>query len=362
MKRSGSPRTTLLWLMAAVVAMLISGSSLVAAPASVYPGSTWASQTPNKVGMDSARLRAFRDYVRGRGCVIRYGYMVTAWGNQSQRGDIASCCKPWFTHFLFKAIEQGKLASVDDLVANFEPRLNALNATGFKDRGILWRNLATMTSCYGVTEAPGQAFDYSDYNMALYFDTLFLKVYQSSWSAVDNQILRPLLTTPLQCQDSPTFLAFGINDRPGRMAISVRDFARFGLLYLRKGLWKGQQLLGKGNVAMITTSPLGNTLLQTAGRPAQMIAGQRNLGGGSNQNDHFGSYSFTWWTNGVDRAGQRFWPNAPLDTYGAFGHDGIRALVVIPSLDLVVCWNDAQIEGRGMENQAIRLLAAAVVP
>jgi hypothetical protein len=91
-----------------------------------------------------------------------------------------------------------------------------------------------------------------------------------------------------------------------------------------------------------------------------MIAGQRDLGGGSNQNDHFGSYSFTWWANGVDRAGQRLWPNAPLDTYGAFGHDGIRAMIIIPSLDLVVTWNDALINGYAMENQALKLLLAAV--
>jgi len=340
--------------------LLSLATAWTAAPTPVYPGTNWSSQTPSKVGMDSAKLTTFRNYVGGRGCVVRYGYMVSTWGNQSTRADVASCCKPWFTHFLFKAIETGRLQSVDDLVDHFEPRLDALNAPGYKDRGIRWRNLATMTSCYGVAEAPGQAFDYSDYNMALYFDTLFLKVYQSSWKNVDNQVLRPLLTSPLQCQESPTFVAFGLNDRPGRLAVSVRDFARFGLLYLRQGKWQSQQLLGAGNVQMITTSPLPNSLPQTQGKPAQMIAGQRDLGGGSNQNDHFGSYSFTWWTNGVDRAGRRIWPSAPLDTYGCFGHDGIRAMIIIPSRDLVVTWNDALVNSTAMEDQAIKLLVAAV--
>ena len=38
----------------------------------------------------------------------------------------------------------------------------------------------------------------------------------------------------------------------------------------------------------------------------------------------------------------------------------MRALVVIPSLDLVVSWNDAKIKGRDMENHALKLLTAAV--
>ena len=44
-----------------------------------------------------------------------------------------------------------------------------------------------------------------------------------------------------------------------------------------------------------------------------MLPGQRSIGGKSNQTDHFGSYSFAWWTNGVDRGGKRHWPGVPND-------------------------------------------------
>src|SRR5262249_33869880 len=313
---------------AATGALLLFASALALAapPAPVYPGTTWASQSPTSVGMNTAKLKTFHDYVGGRGCVVRYGYMVDTWGSQSQRADVASCCKTWYTHFLFLAIEQGRLQSIGDLVSAFESRLTGLNLPDNKDGGMSWRNLATMTSCYGVAEQPSAVFDYSDYNMALFFDTLFLKVYQSSWATVDDQVLHPLLTTPLQCQDNPTFLAFGIKDRPGRLGVSVRDFARFGLLYLRNGQWKDEQLISAGGGTLITASPLSNEIPQSLGQPAEMIVGQRNLGGGSNQTDHLGSYSFTWWTNGVDRTGHRLWPDATLDTYGAFGHDGIEAM------------------------------------
>jgi hypothetical protein len=66
-----------------------------------------------------------------------------------------------------------------------------------------------------------------------------------------------------------------------------------------------------------------------------------------------------WWVNGVDREGRRHWPDAPLDTYGAFGHGGPRVMVVIPSLDLVMAWNDADIHSREAENQALKLLREA---
>ncbi len=73
-----------------------------------------------------------------------------------------------------------------------------------------------------------------------------------------------------------------------------------------------------------------------------------------------GSYSFLWWTNGIDREGERHWPDVPVDAYGAFGHGGQRAMVVIPSLDLIVSWNDSPIDNRAKENQALGRLVAAV--
>jgi hypothetical protein len=90
-----------------------------------------------------------------------------------------------------------------------------------------------------------------------------------------------------------------------------------------------------------------------------MLPGQRTIGGGNNQSDHLGSYSFMWWTNGVDRDDKRHWPDAPPDTYAALGHGGKRAMVVMPGLDLVVSWNDTGIDGRDMENRALGLLAGA---
>jgi CubicO group peptidase (beta-lactamase class C family) len=145
--------------------------------------------------LDARKLKALSDYSGGFGCVVRGGYMVYAWGNASKRNDVASAVKPFYTHFLQKAVEQGKLKSIDEAVSKVEPGLEALNeGLGFKDRYITWRHLCNQISCYVVRKRPGEAFDYSDYNMALFFDSLFLKVYSATWEMVDRKVLHPRLT------------------------------------------------------------------------------------------------------------------------------------------------------------------------
>lgn len=202
------------------------------------------------------------------------GIMVYTWGDVSRRKDVASAVKPLYTHFLLKAVEDGKIKSIDEPVYKVAPRLRGLNeALGYKDREITWRHLCNQISCYGVRERPGQAFDYSDWNMALLFDSLFLKVYGTSWEKVDSEVLGPGLTDLLGCQDKPTFMAFGTGNRPGRLAISPRDFARFGLLYLRKGNWNGKQLINAETAAATISTPLPISIPRTKGAKGEMIKG-----------------------------------------------------------------------------------------
>jgi CubicO group peptidase (beta-lactamase class C family) len=331
----------------------------------VFPGREWAARSPAEVGLSAEKLKAFSDFAGGFGCVIRHGYMVYSWGDPARRMDVASAAKPVYAHFLFKAVEDGRVSGLDEPVCQWEPRLKQINASlGHKDSRITWRHMANQISCYGLVEEPGAAFAYNDFQMALFFDTLFTKVYGATHTTIDSQVFHPLLTDLIGCQDDPTFLAFGEDDRPGRLAISPRDFARFGLLYLHRGRWGDRQLLSPEHAKMAVTSPLPNSIPRAGDKAAEMIPGQRTAGSRAipdNQTDHMGSYSWLWWINGVDREGLRHWPDAPTDAFGCFGHGGIRAMVVLPSLDLIVSWNDTRIEGRDKENEALRLFLDAVV-
>jgi CubicO group peptidase (beta-lactamase class C family) len=348
------------WVTLVALALCICGAAH-AGP--VYPGREWAAKTPVEVGLSGEGLTAFSESVGGFGCVVRQGYMVYSWGDPSRRMDVASAAKPVYAHLLFKAVEDGRIPDVNQPVCEWEPRLREINAgLDHKDSRITWRHMANQISCYGLVEQPGTAYAYNDWQMALLFDTLFTKVYGATYATVDSQVLHPVLTDLIGCQDDPTFLAFGADDRPGRLAISPRDFARFGLLYLRAGKWGDKQLLRPEHAKRAVTSPVPNSIPRAGNQPAEMIPGQRTIGSQQipdNQTDHMGSYSWLWWINGVDREDKRHWPDVPTGAFGCFGHGGIRAMVVLPSLDLIVSWNDTRVDGREMENQALGLLVAA---
>jgi hypothetical protein len=333
-----------------------------------FPGAHWPEASPGSQGLDEGLLRQVSEYLGGLGCIVRHGRMVHAWGDASRRGDVASAAKPWYTTLLMLAVEEGLLESADTPVARFVPELETLNPDlDHKDRAMTFAHMANQTSCYGVSERPGDAYDYNDYQMALFIDTLFLKVYGAGWDTVDRDVLGARLADAIGCEDSPTLLAFGTEDRPGRVGVSPRDFARLGWLMLNGGAWNGRRVLAPETVRILTTSPLPNSIPRTAATEAEMLDGQRSLGSWDipdDQTDHHGSYSWAWWVNGVDREGRRFWPDAPLDVFTALGHkNGQRGMAAIPSLDLVISWNDTSLGDRPGEphplNEVFRLLREA---
>ena len=83
---------------------------------------------------------------------------------------------------------------------------------------------------------------------------------------------------------------------------TARDYARFGLLYLRDGVFNGERILPEGWVKYTTT-------------PAS---------------DSKGGYGSLFWLNKA-----KYYPSAPEDMYSCNGHDG-QHIFIIPSKDLVV--------------------------
>ncbi len=328
-------------------ALIVGGGCLLLRPqrnaspseAMVYPGATWARPEPAAAGFNEQLSRAFADAVQGAGCIVHEGRMVYAWGKYDQRADVASIVKPVIIHFILKAYEEGLIPDLDAPVADRQSRLKKLNADlDHKDRHVTWRDMMTQSSCYGVSEPPGEAFDYSDIQMALLWDTLIHKVHKIDLSETTEALLKRELTVPIGCQDAP------ILTEAGRLRISARDLARIGWLYLARGTWNGRRLLESASVALVLESPHPPSLPRTEGQPADVLPKQRTMGGGYNLEDHLNSYSYCWWLNGVTDSGERVLPGAPADTFGAFGHGGRHALIVIPSRRLVVAW----VTGLGM--------------
>jgi CubicO group peptidase (beta-lactamase class C family) len=348
-------------LRAVLITFALAGSHGPAADA-VWPGSEWLERKPAAVGMSAEKLTRFAEMVGGRGCVVRHGTLVFQWGDPAKSGDVASAFKPLLSTLLMMAVQEGKPGSVDEPVAAFEPRLKSLN--GGKDAGITWRHLASQTSGYGLAEKPGAAYAYNDYALTFYYDTLMEKVFRTNGT----EVLRSRFAEPLQFQDSFTFNAFGPTDRPGRLALSCRDFARFGLLILRHGKWRDREILRESAVRQLIGSPISARTPLTAGVSAEMLPNQRTMGGGKNiTRVGPGYYSFNWWLNTTNASGERLFVDAPPDTIIASGHGGKRALVLVPGLDLVAVWNDSRINDHDrspgnpetQNNQALKWLISA---
>ncbi len=327
----------------------------------VFPGKAWETREPAAVGLDATRLAALAKLIKGNGVVVRHGYVAHTWGDPAKSQDIASAAKPFISLLMLQALQEGKIKSVDDRIAIFEPRLADLN--GGKDTAITWRHLAHQTSGYGLTERPGEAYGYNDFALALYYLTLTENVLKESGT----DAFRSRVAEPLQFEDKFSFRDPDA-DKPGRLAVSMRDLARLGVLFLHRGQWREQAILREDLVDLMLAKPLPPDFPLTTAKDAAMIPGQKSLGGGKNITQCGpGYYAFNWWLNKTDREGRKLYVALPDDAYLACGHGGSKMVWIVPSLDLVCAWRTEGIDDHdtspGSETtvcaRAARLLAEA---
>ncbi len=104
------------------------------------------------------------------------------------------------------------------------------------------------------------------------------------------------------------------------MYLSASDLARFGLLYLNRGVWDGRRLL---NASWIEQAPQPQV-------PASLPHG-----GYRADSDGRGIYGFNWWVNGIKHDGKPPWPSAPPKTFLARGFNN-NVCFVVPEWDLVL--------------------------
>jgi CubicO group peptidase (beta-lactamase class C family) len=327
-------------------------------PGPVFPGEQWQRRTPAEVGLETARLDEFRNIVGGRGCVVRDGYLAYCWGEYDRPHDVASALKPFYSYFLMQALAAGKLRNLDARVADYwqsEPAVR--QRTDHPDQRLTFRHLGFQTACLGYREAPGEAFDYNDATMGFFWDTLINKVFGVPWEEAEARVIEPLLTRPLQFEDGTPGV---LQSKTGRFRVSARDFCRFGLLFLHGGMWSERQVLRKDLAVRLVTNPLPLTIPRSTGEARDTIFPLRSIGGGGNQCDHHGGYSWMWWLNRTARDGALWFPDVPEDFYACFGHGGQEGMAVLPSQGILVSWIGKRLhQDRERGNRAFRLLVDA---
>ena len=107
---------------------------------------------------------------------------------------------------------------------------------------------------------------------------------------------------------------------------TMRDYARFGLLYLNQGIWDGEQLLPEDWVKYTTTTANGSE----------------------------GQYGAFFWLN---KSGDL--PDLPRDTYLCKGHNG-QYIVIIPSKELIVVRTGYSKSGEFDLNKLVQGILASI--
>ena len=304
-----------------------------------FPGRHWAWTTPEAAGFSAEKLAEFSRKTGGSGCIVRGGKMIHAWGDVTNRHDVASSCKPVYAFLTFKALEERRLASLDEPVAKFMPALADLNPDlGHKDRAITFRHLLRQTSGYGLLEDPGAAFAYNDFGTGLLVWTVLHEVYQTPWKQFDGVLNGPRLGAVVGFEDLPD-----LNSRQshlGRLRMSVRDQARFALLVLRGGTWRGRTMLREDLFREALAGVLPADFPRTSGAESRTLKKPGSIGGGKNQKNHLGCLGYYWWFNRIAPDGTRLLPDAPPGTFFGSDYGGRFAMVVVPEWDLVAVWHD----------------------
>ena len=318
-----------------------------------FPAATWETRVPSELGLQADKLDALALTLGGRGCVIKDGYVVKSWGDQSERSDWMSSAKPVLTTMLMFALKEGRIQSFDQPIADFGWELHD------KDKGITFRHLANMTSGYARPEAAGAAYAYNDFAIQLYQSTLFDKVFRNDAKAT---VEDPSRLGALGFEDGLVF------SEKRRIKASVRDFARIVWLWQCKGKWGDSQLLPEQYFVDEMHPQVPADFPLTQGEDTGDYLGIGSYGGGSDQGSYngVGVYGFNWWFNekGGKHPDSRLWPDAPADTVMSLGFGG-NCSAILPSHGIVLVnakgnWDGATSgEPASPANQALRLLVAA---
>ncbi len=241
--------------------------------------------TPEAEGMDSAGIRGLVEALNDRIdsvhslMLLRHGRVVAeGWWSPYSRDDVHilySVTKSFTSTAIGFAAQEGRL-TINDHVLSFFPELAPAHPSA-NLRAMRIRDLLRMNSGHqkdtidrlrthadgawrkaflelDVENKPGTRFVYN--SGASYM--LAAIVQQVTGQTVESY-LEPRLFAPLGIARHPWGLSReGIALGDGGLSLRAEDLAKFGQLYLQKGMWQGREILAPGWVAAATAMQTAN--------------------------------------------------------------------------------------------------------
>lgn len=311
----------------------------------VFPREDWMEASPESQGIDSCRLKAAMDYLKQEAShvgieevvLVRNGYMIWKGNQIGNRHVVYSCTKSFTSTVLGLLVDDGA-CTLDTLAADYLPYLKE------KYSKIALKHFATMTSGYNAIGhtydedgslnpfvpnepmfSPGTKFMYWDDATNLYGNVLTRIANESMKDFFKRRIADKIGMSNWDWigfgEIDGLYVCSGAGNNERGIMISARDMARFGLLYLNKGCWNGEQLLSESWVLNATGPQVPYYI------PFIVYPSRPHL-------DGRGIYGFNWWVNGVKFNGERRFTKAPINTFFASGYCNNKCFV-IPEWNMV---------------------------
>ena len=298
-----------------------------------FPRDAWQSATNvDELGWDSAGLASLQKKVEAIGSaafmIVTRGRVVAALGDTSRTFWSHSVRKSLLSALIGQAVAEGKINTAHTLAElRIDEKRTPLTMEERQARVIDLLQarsgvyLAAAAEIDAMRDArplrgshrPGTFWHYNNWDFNV-LGTIFRRATgEDLFEAFDRRIARPigmqdyrLKEGVYEVEEPSEHAAFGFR-------ISARDLARFGLLYLHRGRWDGQQVVPEAWVGASVTS------YSTTG-----TQGSRSSKSG---------YGYMWWIQVNAHAHPEL--RLPDGSFTASGNGGQR-LTVIPALDTLV--------------------------
>jgi len=270
------------------------------------------------------------------GLILKNGYQITSWGDIKRVDMTFSVTKSYLSTVAGLAVDQNLISTKEKVSTTVWDT----TIDGSHNQQITWEHLLNQSSDWSGTlwgghdwadrppkegsiddwknrdfYTPGTRFEYNDVRVNFLAYSL-LQV----WRKPLPQVLKKHIMDPIGA--STTWRWFGYDNSwidldghhvqsvsggghsGGGIFINTLDHARFGLLFLNKGVWNGKQLISQDWIEKATASS-----------PSKM------------------NYGYMWWLN--KKGTSRFWEGVPENVFYAAGFGG-NFIVIVPDEELVI--------------------------
>jgi CubicO group peptidase (beta-lactamase class C family) len=356
-------------LVAALAATLAGlGKPTGVAAQEVWPDDDWPRSTPEAQGLDPAPLNELVTLIREGErfpdlhglLIVRNGYLVVeeyfdSW-NPGLLHTLQSVSKSFTSALIGIAIEEGHVESVDEHVIDFFPQWRDELAQDPRWAAVRLQDLLTMRSGTDYHER-GQNSPHFQLNRTplgwdqFYLDRPMVRDPGTYWQYDSGGVI--LMSAMLKQRsglhadayaDRYLFAPLGIErsfwyrnqeghpHTGGGLRLLPRDMARFGLLYLRGGRWRDQQVVP---AEWVEESTRQHVAFESTAR-------------------HSTGYAYLWWILEPDPEGG----NEPI--YAAMGFRA-QYIFVVPEHDMVVVVTGGTQSGRD-QRRPIEFLYSHILP